>query len=331
MDIIFENCLVQEPLVSVIVPSYNRKETVGFTLDSILQQICDFSIELIIGDDCSTDGVREVLLSYQQRYPNVIKLLFHDTNIGLAANWAKCVQHCRGKYIANCDNDDYWHNNNKLQLQVNFMQDNLNYGVVHTNYRFLNRKNGKVKDIVVENNASESIQSQLFAGKYNCCNAAMMYRAELLRKYLNLNDFIKYKFTLQDWNAWVILSAYTDFYCLNISTATVCVGDVSVTRPNEFIQLEKRLLLEKECYKYVCDLFPHNLKYLELDYDTYSLKVLLNFTYSTIDYKNGNAVAEKLIEIGVRNYKVRIARIRICFYLYALLRKLYKEFSSNLL
>lgn len=77
---------VELPLVSIVTPSYNRANTVGQTIDSILAQQCDFPIEIIIGDDCSTDNAREVLLSYQQKYPDIIQLIFHEKNIGLAAN-----------------------------------------------------------------------------------------------------------------------------------------------------------------------------------------------------------------------------------------------------
>jgi len=79
------------PLVSVIIPSYNRKATVGQTMDSILSQKCNFDFEIVIGDDCSTDGVRELLLEYQKNHPDIFKLIFHETNVGLAANWASCV------------------------------------------------------------------------------------------------------------------------------------------------------------------------------------------------------------------------------------------------
>jgi glycosyltransferase involved in cell wall biosynthesis len=120
-QVIQSDLFCEQPIVSVVIPSYNRAETVGQTIDSILNQQCNFEFEIVIGDDCSTDNAREVLQGYQKQYPTKIKLLFHDTNLGLGANWATCVQHCRGKYLANCDNDDYWHNPEKLQLQVDFL------------------------------------------------------------------------------------------------------------------------------------------------------------------------------------------------------------------
>ena len=91
----------------------------------MLQQ-CNFEFEIVIGDDSSTDNERAVLLDYQTKFPEKIILIFHDENIGLGVNWATCVKQCRG---ANCDNDDYWHNPDKLQLQVDFMETNPEFGV----------------------------------------------------------------------------------------------------------------------------------------------------------------------------------------------------------
>ena len=111
----------QKTLISTIIPSYNRADTVGETIDSILAQQVDADMEIVIGDDCSTDNAREVLLAYKEKYPDIIRLIFHEQNMGLGANWATCVKACRGKFICNCDIDDYWHNPLKLQLQLDYM------------------------------------------------------------------------------------------------------------------------------------------------------------------------------------------------------------------
>lgn len=83
-------------LISTIIPSYNRADTVGMTINSILTQQVDADIEIIIGDDCSTDNARNVLLEYKEKYPDIIHLIFHEHNIGLGANWATCVKACKG-------------------------------------------------------------------------------------------------------------------------------------------------------------------------------------------------------------------------------------------
>lgn len=182
MNFIKNENLIQNPFVSVIIPSYNRADSVSETIESILNQQCNFDFEIVIGDDCSTDNAREILLQYQKQYPQNIVLLFHETNIGLGANWATCVKYCRGKYIANCDNDDFWHNPNKLQLQVDFLETHPDYGVVHSNYRTLNRKTGKIKEIIINDyQYADSLHKAIFNGPFKLCNATMMYRTDLIK------------------------------------------------------------------------------------------------------------------------------------------------------
>lgn len=80
-------------LISIIIPSYNRANTVGQTIESIVNQRVNADIEIVIGDDCSTDNAREILLQYKEKYPNIIRLFFWEHNMGLGANWGSCVEH----------------------------------------------------------------------------------------------------------------------------------------------------------------------------------------------------------------------------------------------
>lgn len=312
--------LLKNPVVSVIIPSYNRANTVGQTIDSILQQRCNFDFEIVIGDDCSTDNVREVLQDYQKKYPEKITLLFYEKNIGLGANWATCVKHCRGKYIANCDNDDYWHNPNKLQVQVDFLESHSEYGVIHTDYKNHNREINQIAEVVVSKDIYDiPLQKVIFSGKFRCCNATVMYRKELIDKYLNLDDFIQYQFTLQDWNTWIILANYTRFYCLPVSTATFGIETESITRPKEYGELELRFKKEKECYKYVCDKFPEDLPFDEQGYDSYVFSILLNQAFKQNDFNKAKEFGKK---IGNKSIKVLCSQNRLLFWIYILLKRI---------
>ena len=216
-------------LISVVIPSYNRSATVGQTIDSILAQQVNADIEIIIGDDCSTDNAREVLLQYKKQYPAVINLIFHEQNIGLGANWATCIKACRGKYICNCDNDDYWHNPHKLQIQLDYMETHPYSNVLITNHRTHNRTTGKIEEKKAYIDRSIPLVDAIMQGHTSYCNATIMYRASFLFNHLNLDDFIQYRFTLQDWNAWALLAPWTDFDIIPDSTATFGIETVSIT------------------------------------------------------------------------------------------------------
>jgi glycosyltransferase involved in cell wall biosynthesis len=318
MQVISDNKIAR-PKVSIVIPSYNRVNSLSQTVDSILNQKCGFEFELVIGDDKSTDNVRHILINYQKKYPEKIVLIFHDTNIGLGANWAICVKHCRGKYVANCDNDDYWHNPEKLQLQVDFLEQNREYGMVHTDYRELNRKTGVVKDKTIHDaTCSGPVIKTIFEGKFKCCNSSVMYRKSVLDEHVLLDDYISYQFPLQDWNTWICIANYTKFYCMPVSTTTVGIETESITRPLEYMKVNQRFIKEKIMYKYLCDKFPEDLPFDEAAYDHYVNSVLLNLAYSKNDYLSAKEFAGKIIETDSTNFKAKMARNWLTFKLYAL-------------
>jgi glycosyltransferase involved in cell wall biosynthesis len=76
-----------------------------------------FPIELVIGEDCSTDGTREIVQEYAQKYPEIIQVITSDANVGALKNSIRTNLACRGEYIAYCEGDDYWIDPLKLQKQ----------------------------------------------------------------------------------------------------------------------------------------------------------------------------------------------------------------------
>ena len=304
-------------LISVVIPSYNRVDTVGQTIESILAQKVDADIEIVIGDDCSTDSAREVLLKYKEQHPDTIKLLFHEQNMGLGANWATCVKACKGKYICNCDNDDYWHNEHKLQIQLDYMESHPESNVLLTNHRTHNRSTGEIKECKAYIDRTMPLQEAIDSGHTAYCNATIMYRADFIKKYLPLDDFIKYHFYLQDWTAWIILAGYTDFDIIEESTATWCIETVSITRPIEYEKLQERLEKEFFGYKYVHDMFP-NLRWDEQGWYKYVDSMMMNLAYKRGDYKKAKQYAKKC---GGHSLKVLCAQNRVLFGIYRFMKR----------
>ena len=117
-----------DPLVSICCLTYNQKDYIAQTLDSMLSQKTDFPIEILIHDDASTDGTDEIIRSYAARYPEIIRPLFETENqfskeiknISGVFNFPRA----KGKYIAMCEGDDFWNDPDKLQQQVDYMREN---------------------------------------------------------------------------------------------------------------------------------------------------------------------------------------------------------------
>lgn len=118
------------PLVSVVVITYNHARYIRQALDSVLCQQTLFDIEILIGEDESSDGTREIVTDYMNRFPERILVIYHQrkdvTYINGrpsgAYNYFDTLAHARGKYIAYLDGDDYWTDPLKLQKQVDIME-----------------------------------------------------------------------------------------------------------------------------------------------------------------------------------------------------------------
>jgi glycosyltransferase involved in cell wall biosynthesis len=108
-------------LVSVCVVTYNQVEYVQHCLQTILDQKTEFDFELIVGDDCSTDGTREIVREIARRYPDKIIPILHRENVGATQNYLAVHNMAQGKYIAHCDGDDYWLPG-KLQYQFSLLE-----------------------------------------------------------------------------------------------------------------------------------------------------------------------------------------------------------------
>lgn len=111
-----------QPLVSVTVISYKHAKYLPTCLDSLLGQKTTFDYEVIVGEDCSNDGSREILLDYMARYPDKLIVIFNEENLGASKNGVNVRKHCRGKYITGCESDDFWCDEYKLQKQVDYLE-----------------------------------------------------------------------------------------------------------------------------------------------------------------------------------------------------------------
>lgn len=134
----------QEIKVSVVVTTYNQQDTIARTLDSILRQECGFDYEIVIGEDCSTDGTLTVCKEYARRFNGKIRLIANPRNKGLVANYYDCLLQCRGRYIADCAGDDYWIDSRKLQKQYDMLERNPDVTLVHTDWQYVDSLTGTV-------------------------------------------------------------------------------------------------------------------------------------------------------------------------------------------
>lgn len=121
-------------LVSVAVRAYQAEKYIAECLDGIIMQKKDgFDIEIVISTDCCTDNTLDIIKKYQIKYPNIIRNVTPEKNIGGFKTLFYVISECKGKYIALCDGDDYWTDENKLKKQIDFMENNETYSACFHN------------------------------------------------------------------------------------------------------------------------------------------------------------------------------------------------------
>lgn len=121
-----------KPKLSIMVVTYNQEQYISECLDSILAQEINFSYEIIVGDDCSTDTTGQILDTYAAKH-SCISVKHHPKNLGHVKNWEYCLNQCQGEYIAILEGDDYWTDMHKLQRQADYLDKHAEVALAITN------------------------------------------------------------------------------------------------------------------------------------------------------------------------------------------------------
>ena len=220
---------VPKPIVSFRVSTYMHAQYIRQCLDGILMQQTTFPYEIVIGEDESTDGTREICIEYAKRYPDKIRLFLHKrgNNIKIDGQPTPKFQGiysmymCRGKYQAMCEGDDYWTDPYKLQKQVDFLENNPDYGLVHTDLDHYYVNNGRyVKNHWekegVTNQSGDLYEALLGGEKSMIYGCTTCFRRELI---LDIDSEKFSKYMAGDVALWLHISSRSKIGYINESTA----------------------------------------------------------------------------------------------------------------
>ena len=122
-----------EPLLSVVVPVYNHAPYIEECLRSIASQRVDFPMEVLVGEDGSTDDTREVLRRLEPELPECFTIIYRERNLGAVGNGEDLYARARGRYLAELEGDDFYLVPDKLQRQVDFLESHPDYVACYTN------------------------------------------------------------------------------------------------------------------------------------------------------------------------------------------------------
>ena len=221
---------MKDILVSVCLITYKHEKYIQQAIESILTQNIKFSWEIIIADDCSPDGTREILLKYKEQHPDLIQLILQKKNVGPGDNYIALMSAAQGKYIAYLEGDDYWSDPNKLQRQIDFLESNPDYGMACTDSQFYLEKKNEivVYSSIFPSDTDISLETLLLKNRIIALTA--VFRTSLFRQVsgiLQIADSKKWK--MGDYPLWIEMAANSNIRYLNFRSGVYRVLQNSVT------------------------------------------------------------------------------------------------------
>lgn len=163
------------PVISVMIVTYNQEEYIAKSIESILEQECSFPYEIVIGEDCSTDRTRDICESYASMYPDIIRLIKNEYNKGLLKNYVDTLLSCRGDFIADLAGDDYWIDKKKLERQANLLLSKDNCVACFTNYQKLFEENGQLSSPVNTSRETYSLSVSDISKHMGCMGDPLIF------------------------------------------------------------------------------------------------------------------------------------------------------------
>jgi glycosyltransferase involved in cell wall biosynthesis len=203
--------------------TYNHEAYIAQAIEGVLRQKTDFPIELVIGEDCSTDRTREIVLDYQKRYPEIIRVLTADHNVGAFANSRRVHAACAGNYLAYCDGDDWWHHPGKLQMQVDYLERHRDVGLVHTEADWLVADTNKTVPCWHRTHRHAIAQGDIYRDLLvdnQIVTCTVCARREQTDRVMQAGLLARESFRMGDYPAWLLISTASRIGYLDISTAT---------------------------------------------------------------------------------------------------------------
>ncbi|MCB0321725.1 MAG: glycosyltransferase, partial [Bdellovibrionales bacterium] len=171
------------PMVSICLITYNHENLLDEAFASILGQEVDFKIEVVVGEDCSTDLTREVINKWQKMAPGLIKPIYREFNLGLKQNFVDTLSRCSGEFVALLSGDDYWTDVHKLAKQVGFLADNSEYVLIANNALRFSKSDAGARGYVRPIVSAFDFDTSFLMQSNPCFASQVMFRNNLISKF----------------------------------------------------------------------------------------------------------------------------------------------------
>lgn len=255
----------QSLMVTIHCLVYNHGPYLRQCLDGFVMQKTNFRFEAIVHDDVSTDDSAAIISEYAEKFPEIIKPIFETENqyTKFDGSLTRVMnEHTYGKYIAFCEGDDCWTDPLKLQKQVDFLEQHLDYSLSHSDIdyefvrenRILRKKHQHMNNYCLLNNnfTRQEMVKLILSGKYSIQTLSVCARKDyIFQIYKDCPEIHSSKFKMGDTPLWIELSQRGKIHYLPESTATYHIIDESATHSSNYSNV---ISFCKSCF-YMVDYF----------------------------------------------------------------------------
>ena len=233
------------PLVHTRTMSFMHEKYIQDCIEGIINQKTTFPVQVLIHDDASTDRTPEIIRHYESKYPELIKAYYQSENTYSKKNKNELRTEFKswriGKYEAICEGDDYWIDSEKLQKQVEYLENNTEYGLVFTDADHLIEESGKViRNYDRTHNrkipVGDVLNVLLYANPYKTCTS--MFKTEYIKGYYN-SVIGRSRFTMGDIGLWLYIAQQSKIAYIPHSTAIYRIRKESASHSDDIEKVEK--------------------------------------------------------------------------------------------
>lgn len=310
-------------MIGVCIVTYNQQDYIAQAIESVLEQEpCGHSVIAYIGEDCSTDHTGLICDEFALRYPDRVRVIHNESNLGLVNNTLVLLERMRKDgcdYIAMLDGDDYWCDSKKLQKQMECFEKYPDCGLVHTAGDTL------FPQKLVVDPRTEFQYGNIFSSLEYCQigNCTVVFKAALL-DLIDFNDFRSQGFQSLDYVMYACFASKVDFAFLPDHTAIWRREHESVSNSNAMEKQMAYLDNDIAVWRYLAKRFPSRWSFDPNDVNNY-----LHTRSFCLAFKNGDRKRALEEASGITRYDSRL-RIKIFITNSRVLFSLWRFYKTHL-
>ena len=321
------------PLVNIVMVTYNQEKFISQAIESVLKQKTTFPIQLIIGDDCSTDKTLQICMHYADNHPEMISLIKNSTNVGLAKNYEGVLNACKAKYISILEGDDYWVDDEKLQKQTEILESDPEIGLIHASTYILIEDSGKIisppKKTIIRNFKNQGNIYELLIRDNFIFSLTAVFRRNLMVEKVDFKYLVDNNLQTIDYALWLGISKHSKVAFIKDTVGVYRMRSTSISH-NPSIQSQETFFQSvKLIINYYLNIYPVD-KYSILEFENKINDSLFSRSLFYGDYQSAKHFANLIIKRSIKTkIKCLILKTKITIRIHSGVIKILRSLVTN--